>query len=70
MISLSEREEQVVTLLSRGLSMNEIGQELKIESSTVHTYVKRVAERLPGSDPPLRKVLKWSLRRRKEGAAT
>ena len=44
--SLSEREQQVLDLLSRGLIYKEIAEKLGISYETVHTYIRRVYEKL------------------------
>lgn len=40
--SITPREKQVVALLASGLSTPLIGKELKLTTSTVHTYLKRI----------------------------
>jgi two-component system, NarL family, nitrate/nitrite response regulator NarL len=47
---LSERESQVLKLISEGLSNPEIGQRLFISPSTVKTYVKSVLDKLGVND--------------------
>jgi DNA-binding NarL/FixJ family response regulator len=44
--SLSEREQQVLDLLSQGLIYKEIAEKLGISYETVHTYIRRVYEKL------------------------
>jgi DNA-binding NarL/FixJ family response regulator len=44
--SLSEREQQVLDLLSRGLMYKEIADKLSISYETVHTYIRRIYEKL------------------------
>jgi DNA-binding NarL/FixJ family response regulator len=43
---LSEREQQVLDLLSQGLIYKEISEKLGIGYETVHTYIRRVYEKL------------------------
>jgi len=43
---LSEREQQVLDLLSQGLIYKEIADKLGISYETVHTYVRRIYEKL------------------------
>jgi len=43
---LSDRESQVLTLLSKGCVYKEIGTHLNISENTVRTYVKRIYEKL------------------------
>jgi DNA-binding NarL/FixJ family response regulator len=43
---LSEREQQVLDLLSQGLIYKEIGEKLNISYETVHTYIRRIYEKL------------------------
>ena len=43
---LSEREREVLALLSRGLSEREIGQELFLSFNTVHSHVKSIYRKL------------------------
>jgi DNA-binding NarL/FixJ family response regulator len=43
---LSEREQQVLDLLSQGLIYKEIADKLQISYETVHTYIRRVYEKL------------------------
>ncbi len=43
---LSEREREVLALLSSGLSEREIGQELFLSFNTVHTHVKSLYRKL------------------------
>jgi DNA-binding NarL/FixJ family response regulator len=44
--NLSEREQQVLDLLSQGLIYKEISDKLGIGYETVHTYIRRVYEKL------------------------
>ena len=44
--SLSEREQQVLDLLSNGLIYKEIAEKLGISYETVHTYIRRIYEKL------------------------
>jgi len=43
---LSEREQQVLDLLSQGLIYKEIAEKLEISYETVHTYIRRIYEKL------------------------
>ncbi|HEY3760472.1 MAG TPA: response regulator transcription factor [Verrucomicrobiae bacterium] len=43
---LSEREQQVLDLLSQGLMYKEIADKLQISYETVHTYIRRIYEKL------------------------
>jgi DNA-binding NarL/FixJ family response regulator len=44
--NLSEREQQVLDLLSQGLIYKEIADKLGISYETVHTYIRRIYEKL------------------------
>jgi DNA-binding NarL/FixJ family response regulator len=44
--NLSEREQQVLDLLSHGLMYKEIAEKLGISYETVHTYIRRIYEKL------------------------
>ena len=44
--NLSEREQQVLQLLSEGLIYKEISEKLGISYETVHTYIRRIYEKL------------------------
>lgn len=44
--NLSEREQQVLDLLSKGLMYKEIADKLAISYETVHTYIRRIYEKL------------------------
>jgi DNA-binding NarL/FixJ family response regulator len=44
--NLSEREQQVLDLLSLGLMYKEIADKLGISYETVHTYIRRIYEKL------------------------
>jgi len=44
--NLSEREQQVLDLLSQGLMYKEIADKLAISYETVHTYIRRIYEKL------------------------
>jgi DNA-binding NarL/FixJ family response regulator len=44
--TLSEREQQVLDLLSQGLIYKEIAEKIGISYETVHTYVRRIYEKL------------------------
>ena len=46
MPELSEREQQVLDLLARGLIYKEIADKLNIGYETVHTYIRRIYEKL------------------------
>ena len=43
---LSKREKEVLTLLSQGLSTSEIANKIFLSTNTVHTYRKRLMEKL------------------------
>jgi DNA-binding NarL/FixJ family response regulator len=43
---LSEREQQVLDLLAQGLIYKEIAEKLNIGYETVHTYIRRIYEKL------------------------
>ncbi|MDE3100200.1 MAG: response regulator transcription factor [Verrucomicrobiota bacterium] len=43
---LSDREQQVLDLLSEGLMYKEIADKLEISYETVHTYIRRIYEKL------------------------
>jgi len=44
--NLSEREQQVLDLLCQGLMYKEIADKLQISYETVHTYIRRIYEKL------------------------
>ena len=44
--NLSEREQQVLDLLSHGLMYKEIAEKLNLSYETVHTYIRRIYEKL------------------------
>jgi DNA-binding NarL/FixJ family response regulator len=44
--NLSEREQQVLELLSQGLIYKEIADKIGVSYETVHTYVRRIYEKL------------------------
>ena len=44
--NLSQREQEVLVLLSQGLIYKEIAEKLGISYETVHTYVRRIYEKL------------------------
>ncbi|HXE41990.1 MAG TPA: response regulator transcription factor [Candidatus Baltobacteraceae bacterium] len=44
--TLSDREQQVLDLLSQGLMYKEIADKLEISYETVHTYIRRIYEKL------------------------
>ena len=44
--NLSPREHEVLELLSRGLIYKEISEKLGISYETVHTYIRRIYEKL------------------------
>jgi len=44
--NLSDREQQVLDLLSQGLIYKEIAEKLGISYETVHTYIRRIYEKL------------------------
>jgi len=44
--NLSDREQQVLDLLSQGLIYKEIADKLQISYETVHTYIRRIYEKL------------------------
>lgn len=54
----TEREQEVVALVRRGLTYQEVADELGISSTTVRTHVSRAARLLPGAHTPLRKILR------------
>jgi DNA-binding NarL/FixJ family response regulator len=44
--NLSQREQEVLDLLSQGLMYKEIAEKLAISYETVHTYIRRIYEKL------------------------
>ena len=44
--NLSEREQQVLDCLSQGFLYKEIAEKLGISYETVHTYIRRIYEKL------------------------
>jgi DNA-binding NarL/FixJ family response regulator len=48
--SLTEREMQVLTGMSRGRSNNEIGKELFLSEDTVKTHARRLFRKLGAAD--------------------
>jgi DNA-binding NarL/FixJ family response regulator len=44
--ALSEREQQVLDCLSQGFLYKEIAEKLGISYETVHTYIRRIYEKL------------------------
>jgi len=50
--ALSERQREILELISRGLSAEEVGQQLALSVSTVKTHLARVYEKLGVSGAP------------------
>ena len=50
--ALSERQRQILDLISSGLSAEEVGQQLSLSTSTVKTHLARVYEKLGVSGAP------------------
>jgi DNA-binding CsgD family transcriptional regulator len=64
-IRLTPREEQVAALAGEGMGYAEIGRTLNISPRTAETYITRIALRIPGNAPALRKVAIWAASRRR-----
>lgn len=47
--NLTKREVEVVKLLNKGYTYNEIAEKLKISKNTVHTHIKKIYEKLQAS---------------------
>lgn len=54
----TSREREVIALVQRGYSYKRIARDLGVSRSAVATYIHRIARMLPGTDSPLRKVLR------------
>ncbi len=68
MVELTRRQEQVYAALRDGKTYKEIGLDLGVTPKTIEFHVKRLADRLPGTGPPLRKILRFALTDRENGA--
>jgi len=45
-MGLSEREKEILVMLSKGYSNKEIAEELKLSIATIHSYLKNVYEKM------------------------
>ena len=70
MVELTERQEQIYALICDGASYAQIGAELGLTPRTIEGYVKSLADRLPGTGPPLRKILRFALTDGQNGTKT
>lgn len=60
-LDLTDRQKEVYTLVLRGLTYREIAQELELSVRTAEFHAERIAHRLPGSGPPIRKILTYAV---------
>jgi len=67
LVELTSRQTQIYALIRAGSSYAEIGAELGLSPRTIENQVKRLADRLPGKGPPLRKILRFALTDRENG---
>ena len=59
-LTLTARETDVVRLLLAGRTYEEIARELGITRRTVRAHVRTIALRIEGTDPPVRRVLRFA----------
>lgn len=59
-LTLTARETDVVRLLLSGQTYEQIAGTLGITRRTVRAHVRTIAQRLEGSDPPVRRVLRFA----------
>jgi DNA-binding NarL/FixJ family response regulator len=57
MVELTTRQQEVYDLLAEGKTYTQIGAELGLTYRTVEFYAGRIAEKLPGTGAPLRKIV-------------
>jgi DNA-binding NarL/FixJ family response regulator len=62
MTALTPRQRQVVELLHQGLTCPQIARRLAIAVPTVRQHVRAVAALLPGSQPPVRRIVAHAAR--------
>lgn len=56
---LSTREQEVVALLIDGFKARQIAVALGISRRTVEHHIARVADEIPGSAPPIRRIVSF-----------
>lgn len=61
---LTAAQERVARELALGYDPPEIADRLNLSIHTVRSHVRHVAALLPGTEPPVRKVRRWAMRRR------
>jgi DNA-binding NarL/FixJ family response regulator len=54
---LTARQRDVVALLIQGLTCPGIARRLHLSPSTVRQHVRDIASHLPGTQPPIRRIL-------------
>jgi DNA-binding NarL/FixJ family response regulator len=59
-VTLSPRQREVVALIAAGRTYAQVARELGIAKRTVRAHVQDVAEHLPGTDAPVRRVLRYA----------
>ena len=54
---LTRRQREVVALVRAGLTAKEIALRLRIAPATVRKHIEAVADKLPGHQPPIRRIM-------------
>jgi FixJ family two-component response regulator len=63
---LTRREMQVAELLTRGLTAKAIAPRLGISVRTVQAHIANAADRIPGDQPPTRRLIVFFLQIRED----
>jgi DNA-binding NarL/FixJ family response regulator len=56
-VKLTQRQRDVVVLLDAGLLCWEIADRLQIAERTVRRHIEDIAKKVPGAQPPIRRIL-------------
>ena len=56
-MKLTRRQRQVVQLLADGLTCPQVAVKLGVSLSTIRAHVQVISGRLPGNQPPIRRIV-------------
>jgi len=62
-VRVTVRQAQIAEALAAGLTVREAAEVIGIATSTAESHVEALARKLPGRTPPIRKILRWWLRK-------
>jgi DNA-binding NarL/FixJ family response regulator len=61
MKELTNRQQEIASLVARGLSAREISRQLGVSEKTVDAHIQDASKRLGGTTPPRHQLMVWAL---------